>query len=121
MHEDDEPELRGYEPGDGRPLRSPHLVRVMRVVVVLGLIGLVLPTILITAGTANSTAQQTCSVYAQAYVDNATGSYARFELFGPEGMGWNCYASSFGEEDRLIAALGPIPGQPVRIEPRQDT
>ena len=31
---DDEPELAGYQPHGDKPLRSPHLITVMRVVVV---------------------------------------------------------------------------------------
>lgn len=106
---DDEPELAGYEP-HGRPLRSPHLVTVMRVVVVLGLIGLVLPGILVTVGTANSTAQRTCSQYVAYYVPEAVDFTARFELASPAGMGWNCYAVEYGGDEFLVRSLGLIPG-----------
>jgi drug/metabolite transporter superfamily protein YnfA len=108
---DDEPELAGYEP-HGRPLRSPRLVRVMQVVVVVGLIGLILPGILITLTTANRTAQATCAAYTGFYAPTAVSFSARFELFSPSGMGWNCYAVAFGGDETLVRALGLIPGGP---------
>ncbi|MGV8897288.1 MAG: hypothetical protein ACOH1U_12560 [Rhodoglobus sp.] len=107
---DDEPELAGYEPHGGRPLRSPHLLRVMRVVVVLGLIGLVLPGILIGMSTANNTAQRSCAVYTSYLAPEAVTFSARFELASPSGTGWNCYAVGFGGEETLLAAMGIIPG-----------
>ena len=115
--EDDEPELAGYQPHDEqRPLRSPHLVTVMRVVVVVGLIGLLLPGILVTASTASATANRTCSIYAAYYAPEAVDFSARFELVSAAGMGWNCYAVEFGGEELLLRSMGIIPGGP-RISP----
>ena len=108
-HNDDEPELAGYEPHE-RPLRSPHLMTVMRVVVVLGLVGLILPGILVTAGTANNTAQRACAAYTAYYAPEAISFSTRFELFSPAGIGWNCYAVPFAGDEVLIASLGLIPG-----------
>ncbi len=108
--EDDEPELAGYEPHGERPLRSPHLKTVMRVVVVIGLVGLLLPGILVTMGTASRTAQATCSVYVAYYDPEAVGYTSRFELFSAAGMGWNCYAVEYGGAEVLVRALGIIPG-----------
>lgn len=109
---DDEPELAGYEPtrDDDRPLRSPHLVAVMRVVVVLGLIGLLLPGILVTANTATSTANRTCAIYTAYYAPEAVDFSARFELFSPAGAGWNCYAIGYDGNELLVRSLGLIPG-----------
>ena len=107
---DDEPELAGYEPHSEKPLRSPHLVRVMRIVVVLGLIGLVLPSILIGVSTANSTAQRSCEIYTTYLAPEAVTFSARFEFFSAAGAGWNCYAVSFGGAETLLAAMGIIPG-----------
>lgn len=121
-HDDEEPELAGYEPHD-RPLRSPHLMTVMRVFVVLGLIALVLPGILVTAATANGTAQRTCAIYTEYYAPEAVAFATRFEIFSPAGMGWNCYAVPFAGDEVLIAALGLIPGGaqiPVR-PPTEDS
>ena len=112
MHDDDEePELAGYEPHE-KPLRSPHLATVMRVVVVLGLAALILPGILVTAGTANRTAVSTCAAYTAYYAPEAVNFSVRFELVSPSGVGWNCYAIAFGGDEILVRALGLIPGGP---------
>ena len=60
---DEHPELSGYEPGDGRPLRSKRTVTMMRVVVVLALVGLVLPGIVTTWSVASASAQSACAVW----------------------------------------------------------
>lgn len=109
---DDEPELAGYEPHGDRPLRSPHLLTAMRVFVVLGLLGLVLPGILISAGTAQRTAINSCAVYTAYYAPTASDFSVRFELLSPAGIGWNCYALEFGGDEVLLASLGLIPGAP---------
>lgn len=106
---DDEPELAGYEPHE-RPLRGRRFMVVMRVVVVLGLVGLILPGILVTASTANRTAATSCAMAAAFYAPESTSSEARFELFGATGPGWNCYAQQFGGTETLVATLGLIPG-----------
>jgi len=109
MDDDDEPELAGYQPHE-KPLRSPHVARVIRVVVVLGLAALILPGILVTAETANRTALATCAIYTRYYAPESVAFSTRFEVFGPAGVGWNCYAVSFGGDELLIASLGLIPG-----------
>lgn len=106
----DEPELVGYEPHGERPLRSPHLMTLMRVVVVLGLVGLILPGILIAIGTANRTADRTCAEYVSVLAPGAVAFAARFELVSPAGIGWNCYAIEFDGDEVLVRALGLIPG-----------
>jgi hypothetical protein len=109
-HEDEEPELAGYEPHGDRPLRSPRLIAIMRVIVVLGLVGLILPGIIVTAGTADRTARATCAAYTSYYAPESVGFRTRFEVFSPAGIGWNCYAVAFGGEELLLASLGLIPG-----------
>lgn len=116
---DDEPELAGYEPHE-RPLRSPHLRTVMRVVVVIGLVGLILPGILVTAATAARTANGACSVYTAYVAPEAVGYSARFELVSPAGAGWNCYARLYGGEELLVRSLGIIPGA-VTIVPTESS
>lgn len=114
MH-DDEPELAGYEPGDeSRPLRSRRMLLVMRIVVVLGVIGLVLPGILITVSTAADSARRACALYTSRDVPGAHSSEARFELFGPEGAGWNCYAELYGDREMYVIGMGLIPVGPPR-------
>lgn len=105
-----EPELAGYEPHGEKPLRSPHLITAMRIVVVVGLIGLVLPGILIGLSTANSTAQRSCQLYTAYLAPEAVGFSARFELVSASGIGWNCYAVGFGGTETLLASMGLIPG-----------
>ena len=113
---DEHPELTGYEPGDGRPLRSPHLVLVMRVVVVAGIIALVLPGVVTTISVGSRTAQAACAIWVEREVPDAQGSSASFELFGPGGVGWQCYsAGAFGGDHRVVS-LGLIPsGVPLRV------
>jgi hypothetical protein len=111
MH-DDEPELAGYEPGDGRPLRSPHMLLAMRIVVVLGLVALVLPGIITTFMVASNSAQESCRRWVKYEIPGTSGSAASFELFGAHGTGWQCYTSGAFGGDRFIASLGLIPGPP---------
>jgi hypothetical protein len=84
----------------------------MRFAVILGLVALVLPGILVTATTANRTAERTCAAYAGYFAPEAVGFSARFELFGAAGVGWNCYAQLFGGGEVLVQSLGLIPGGP---------
>ena len=106
--DDETPELSGYVPHD-RPLRSSRSL-VMRVVVALGLIALLLPGILVTVSTANRTALSACAAYTAYFAPEAVSFSTRFELVGPAGIGWNCYAVGFGGEEVLVASLGLIPG-----------
>jgi len=42
----------------------------------------------------------------------SSGSEAKFEVFGPSGMGWECYSvGAFGGDDH-VRSLGLIPGPP---------
>jgi hypothetical protein len=107
--DDDEPELAGYQPHE-RPMRGAGFVVALRVAVVLGVLGLVLPGILIAMGTANRTALVTCATYTAYYAPEAVSFSTRFELVSPAGIGWNCYAVEFGGDEILIASLGLIPG-----------
>lgn len=82
---------------------------VMRVVVVLGLIGLVLPGIVTTVSVGRATAQRACDFWGVQTAPGAASYSARFEVFGPSGIGWECYTvGSFGGE-RHVASLGLIP------------
>jgi hypothetical protein len=110
--QDDEPELAGYVPSDGKPLRSPHALMLMRVLVVIGLLALVLPSVITTFSVASDTARQSCRLWV-AYADpSSPGSNAMFELFGGHGIGWQCYTRGAFGGDRFIASLGFIPGRP---------
>lgn len=108
MTDDDPPELAGYEPTGDRPLRSRAVVRVMRVVIVLGIVGLVLPTLAATLALQARTAQALCA----AALAGGSGlePRARFELAGPGGPGWYCVGIAFDGRESIVGGLGLIPG-----------
>lgn len=107
MSHDDHPELSGYVPTEGMPHRRRRL-RVMRVVVLVGIAGLVLPTVLGTWLTAARSASTTCGQLVDA-VDPGAASASRFDAFGPGGPQWYCFSVGFGGDERPIAGLGLIP------------
>ncbi|MBG6237059.1 hypothetical protein IWX78_000002 [Mycetocola sp. CAN_C7] len=111
------PELDGYEPGDGRPLASRRMLRPARYLIVLGILGLVLPSILVTTSTATNTADRSCSIVVARDAPFATGFDARFELVGPDGPSWYCYAQVRDDDDFRVASLGLIPGSPPAPDP----
>jgi hypothetical protein len=106
---DEHPELAGYEPGDGRPLRDPRTLMVMRIVVVAGIAAIILPGVITTLAVGTGTAERACSGWVRQQRPEATGSDARFELFGPGGVGWQCYSVGAFGRDGLVASLGLIP------------
>lgn len=108
-HDDDPPELAGYEPGEGKPLRHPMTIRVMRVVIVLGIVGLVAPGLYATVALQSRTAAAVCE-WATDTATNGAEAVARFELLGPGGPSWYCYARDFGGREVLLGSLGLIPG-----------
>jgi hypothetical protein len=121
MADEYHPELAEYDPDESRPSRSATRTRVMRVMVVLGLAGLLLPGVLVTIGTQISTADAACRIVVATAAPDSVGSVARFELLGAEGPGWYCYAERFGGGEILLGSLGLIPGlsgDPV-VEPGQ--
>jgi hypothetical protein len=110
---DEEPELSGYVPHSERPLRSRAYMNLIRVVVVLGLIGLVVPGIVSAIGTANNTATRTCAIYTDYLSPQAVSFDIRFELFGQGEPGWKCYSIAFNGNETLLRSLGLIPGPAV--------
>ncbi|TFC14643.1 hypothetical protein E3O19_10635 [Cryobacterium algoritolerans] len=114
---DEHPELSGYEPQDAdRPLRSRRALTLMRVVVVLGLVALIVPGILTTLQVATTTAANTCRVATQHFYPDSVGSDAHFELTGPGGLGWQCYAVDRNERETYVLPLGIIPSAPRAAE-----
>jgi hypothetical protein len=108
----DEPELEGYIPHGEKPLHSQRKRTILRVVVILGIVCLVLPGVLTTMSLNQSTAEIACAAWV-AYEDStATGSSAHFELFGPGGIGWQCYTVGAYGGDHNVAPLGLIPSVP---------
>jgi hypothetical protein len=107
------PELSGYEPSDeSRPLRSKRVTTMMRVVVVLGLLALVVPSVLTTLQVASVTATAACAAAVARYYPFAEVSDARFELAGAGGFGWQCYAIDQNERPTFVMPLGIIPAAP---------
>ena len=108
---DDHPELAGYEPLE-EPLRGRRMLLATRVVVVVGLVALILPGVLVSISIATTTATSTCAVYVHRYAPDAVSSSARFELTGPVGPGWQCYALNTEGDTTFVAPLGLIPSTP---------
>lgn len=111
-YDDDEPELTGYVPASERPLRNPRVLLVMRVIVIVGIGCLILPGILTTATVAASTAHEACVAWVRYEDPGSAEASARFEFFGPGGVGWQCYAVGGFGGDRQVAFLGLIPISP---------
>lgn len=110
---DEHPELSGYEPSDdSRPLRSRHTTTIMRVAVVLGIVALVVPGVLTTLQVAGVTASNACLASVARYYPFAESFDARFELSGPGGFGWQCYAVDTNERETFVEPLGIIPSTP---------
>jgi hypothetical protein len=109
---DDEPELAGHEPADDRPLRSRRTLVMMRVVVILGLVALILPGIVTTVSVGTRTAEASCAIWVAYQEPGAPSSDARFEVFGPGTLGWECYTVDAFGGDKHVASLGLIPGTP---------
>lgn len=106
-HDDDPPELRGYVPSGDRPLRHPMTLRVMKVTIVLGILGLILPSLYATIALQVRTAQAIC---AGATRPLDADPVVRFEIAGPGGPSWYCYARLFGGDEVLLGSMGLIPG-----------
>ena len=114
--DEDHPELAGYEPGEVRPSRSARRQRVMRIIGAVGLTALILPGLLVTIRVQGATAAEACRIVVEAEDPEAIASSTRFELTGPEGPGWYCYAVRFGGSEILLRSLGLIPG----LSPQRD-
>ena len=113
---DDEyhPELSGYVPTEGGSVRRPMTRRIMRVVIVIGVVLLVLPGALSTLGVQMQTAAAACRIVTGVLDPAASSSSARFELWGSNGPGWYCYSRSFDGSELMLRALGLIPGLSYR-------
>ncbi|HMH57595.1 MAG TPA: hypothetical protein VK537_00300 [Galbitalea sp.] len=109
---DDEPELVGYDAGDGRPLRSRNMLIGMRIFVAVGIAGLVLPGVIGEVMLNATDAAESCKRWVN-YENPGDSSTVAFELIGAHGSGWQCYtqSDSFGGS-QFVASLGWIPGPP---------
>lgn len=109
---DDEPELAGYVKGTGKPLHGPHRLLILRIIVITGVLCLVLPQAITMVSAASETADAACRAWVRYEAPDATGASARFEIFGPSGLGWECYTVGAFGGDRHVASLGLIPVSP---------
>lgn len=113
MHDDDpieeHRELAAYD-ADDRPVRSERTRRMMRVVVIVGLVALVLPGILVTVSTQVATADAACRFVVAAHDPEAVAAVVRFEPMGAAGPAWYCYSQRFNGSEILLRSLGLIPG-----------
>lgn len=112
---EEHPELSGYDPGDDRPLRGRRRVVLIRVIVALSVIALVLPGVLTTASLNAANAAAACATWVHHFAPDASGSSARFEIFGAGGIGWECYTVGAFGGDRHVASLGLIPSRVVTL------
>ena len=97
---------------DNRPLRSTKRRRVLQIVAIVGLGLLVLPGLVGTFGQASRSAVYACEIARQYYAPNAPSVEVRFRLVPLDAAGWQCYVPVGGNQELLIATLGPIPGLP---------
>lgn len=117
---DEHPELSGYEPYADKPLRSAQRVWGIRLIVVVAVAALILPGVFTTISVGSSNAERACA-YRVALVDPAAGGFdARFELFGPGVLGWECYLVDPFNGERHVDSMGLIPVAP-RQSPLQTT
>jgi len=79
---------------------------------VLGVFLLIMPFFASQARVASISAANWCAVWVAYEVPEPSVPAARFELFGPGVLGWECYATSIIGGDRYVGHLGIIPGPP---------
>lgn len=96
---------------DERPLYGKRRQVLLRLVVFLGLGVMVLPIVANLITVTVATAGDSCARAVAYLAPEATASSARFEVFGPGGIGWECYSVGAFGGDRHIATLGLIPGE----------
>jgi hypothetical protein len=108
------------EHDDDGPVRGARAQRTLRLVVLVALGALVLPLVLSLANVAHGAASRACALTVNRYDASATGSRVTFDLFGPGGAGWLCFADQRGGDDRLLANLGMIPAVPRQLLPMPD-
>jgi hypothetical protein len=108
----DHPELDGYEPHPERPMRSRRSQRLIQFAAVVGIALLVMPLVISQARIAERSAQRWCGIWVDYEVSEPATPDARFEVFGPSVIGWECYATEVIGGDRYLGPLGIIPGAP---------
>ena len=108
----DHPELDGYEPHGDRPVRSRRSQRLIQFAAVVGIALLIMPLVISQMRIADQSAQRWCGIWVAYEVSEPARSDARFQVFGPSVIGWECYATAVIGGDRYLGPLGIIPGPP---------
>ena len=108
----DHPELDGYEPHGERPMRPRWTRRLMQFAAIVGIALLVMPLVISQVRVADQSAQGWCGVWVRYEVSEPARAEARFQVFGPSIIGWECYATAVIGGDRYLGPLGIIPGPP---------
>lgn len=105
---DDEfhPELADYVPGTVRPVRT----RGSRVLILVVIVALIVPSALGTLALQQHTAQNACAAVVAVLAPGATASSATFQWGGTQGAGWYCASVAFDGSETTLRYLGLIPG-----------
>ncbi|MCW4386412.1 hypothetical protein OH146_11575 [Salinibacterium sp. SYSU T00001] len=106
------PELDGYEPYEERPRRSGRRMLLLRAVVLVAVLALLLPGLVTTVSLGARNAELACDFRGALLQPGANRYEARFELFGPGGIGWECYATDQLGDERHVTSMGLIPVAP---------
>jgi len=85
--------------------------RLIRWVAITTMLAMVVPGVLLSIGTAQSTAASSCRLAADLVGSERAPARAAFELTNLDTLGWNCYVVTGNGEVR-VALLGLIPGPP---------
>ncbi|WP_294180817.1 hypothetical protein [uncultured Schumannella sp.] len=116
MNDDAHPELSQPSP-DERPVRNPMMQRVLRIVIVIGVLALILPSVLSAFTTQSRTATLACTTIVNSLQLRGVTPVATIELFAPAGPGWYCVARDSDGTDTVLNYLGLIPGLSNLPEP----
>jgi hypothetical protein len=114
---DQHPELSGYEPYADKPLRSTRKTLLLRAIVLLAIIGLVLPGVVTTITVGASNAERACDYRGSILYPQSQEFDARFEVFGPGILGWECYLVDPFDGEQHVDSMGLIPVAPRAVEP----
>ena len=110
---DSYPELDGYEAIESKPAPTNRRRRLVQAAALVGIVLLLLPMFAAQAQISQRSADGWCASWVRYEVPEPSVPAARFEIFGPSFIGWECYATNVVGGDRYIGPLGIIPGQPT--------
>lgn len=93
-------------------MRSRRRQRLIQFAAVVGIALLVLPLVISQQRIAERSAQRWCQIWVDYEVLEPSRADARFQVFGPSVVGWECYADLVVGDDQYLGPLGIIPGPP---------